>query len=581
MKKTSLVYAATFYTTKNIKRTKVWGACLTNIENDKCNFASSINEFFENIIKINNSIIIYFRNLKVAGEFIVYYLLKNNYELKSNLKDITSNSFYTLISGSGEYYKIVVLFKKKGHHTIKAEFRSIENLVPLDKEETMRAFNISWDLPSNNININEDKPDNYTISDYEKDALMVDTLVETFILKDLFNLSITSLTVGASSFNKWASSISNYRNYYPALDIYIDDFIRGSYKGGWCYLNESFRGKKLQNGLIVDKNSMYPSIMLNEKLPYGEPLWFTGEYQKNSMYPLYIQNLTCTFKLKKGKFPTIQLKHVVGYTENTYLETSDDKLLTLTLTSVDLDLFTSSYDVSNITYQGGLMFKSIIGLFNNYINTIYDKKIEATINKNYSERTIYKLLLNSLFGKFGTNPHMRNKTPYLKDDIVHYKLEDEMTSEPKYTAVSSFVTSYARREIITLANKINEYSLKKYKKQGFVYADTDSLHIVNLSEEEVKDFIPIDNLKIGYYKIEHHFNKACYLKLKCYLISENGEIISTVGGLPKHLKKYLNFDNFRKNFAILADDNQNKDTKENLVHVKGGVIHKATNFTIH
>ena len=60
-------------------------------------------------------------------------------------------------------------------------------------------------------------------------------------------------------------------------------------------------------------NSLYPSVMYDEFLPYGDPVFFEGEYERDDYYPLYIQRISCTFKIKENKIPTIQIKNNTSF----------------------------------------------------------------------------------------------------------------------------------------------------------------------------------------------------------------------------------------------------------------------------
>ena len=64
-------------------------------------------------------------------------------------------------------------------------------------------------------------------------------------------------------------------------------------------------------------------FMYEKKLPFGEPLFFNGKYEDDKVYNLYIQMITCSFKIKKNKIPTIQIKHNLNYKSNEYLESSN------------------------------------------------------------------------------------------------------------------------------------------------------------------------------------------------------------------------------------------------------------------
>ncbi len=134
-------------------------------------------------------------------------------------------------------------------------------------------------------------------------------------------------------------------------------------------------------------------------MPFGEPVFFKGKYIEDKVYPLYIQMITCNFKVKKNHIPTIQIKGNRFIRENEYLESSNGKLLTLVLTNIDLQLFLDHYDIVNneIYYECGWKFKAINGLFTDYIDKWIKVKIEASKSGNKGLRTIAKLMLNSLY----------------------------------------------------------------------------------------------------------------------------------------------------------------------------------------
>lgn len=87
---------------------------------------------------------------------------------------------------------------------------------------------------------------------------------------------------------------------------------------------------------------------------FGEPIYFDGKYEDDFLYPLYVQTITCSFDLKEGKIPTIQLKNNMYYKPNEYIKTSDGDIETLTLTNIDLDLFFKHYNVRDLQYHGRL-----------------------------------------------------------------------------------------------------------------------------------------------------------------------------------------------------------------------------------
>ena len=89
--------------------------------------------------------------------------------------------------------------------------------------------------------------------------------------------------------------------------------------------------------------------MYDKKLPFGEPVFFEGKYKEDKVYNLYIQMITCSFEIKKNKIPTIQIKNSY-FMANEYLESSNNEIVCLVLTNVDLKLFLEQYDVYDLKY---------------------------------------------------------------------------------------------------------------------------------------------------------------------------------------------------------------------------------------
>lgn len=220
---------------------------------------------------------------------------------------------------------------------------------------------------------------------------------------------------------------------------------------------------------------------MHEKvLPYGEPVYFEGRYKDDKVYPLYIQMITCSFKIKKDMIPTIQIKNSFFFKGNEYLESSESyegNIVTLVLTSVDLKLFLEHYEVTNLKYIAGYKFKGKQGLFTDYIDKWTKVKIESSIQGNKGKRIMAKLMLNSLYGKFATSLVTKAKIPYLEDDIVKYIISEEEQKKGLYIPVGSFITSYAREKTIRTSQAIKTYSIEQYGVDLYCYSLTQIQYI--------------------------------------------------------------------------------------------------------
>ena len=549
-------------------KTWVWAWSLCDIENpENVDVGNDIETFFERIKKEANPYI-YFHNLKFDGEFILYYLMTHDFEyVESNEK--RNNTFSTLISDMGLFYQIEVYFEV-GKKTKKVTFIDSLKIINQSVESMPKTFKI----PENKLEIdyNEPREIGHELTGEEIAYIKNDVVIVAKALKYLFDMGLTKMTAGSNALSEYKEimRLNRFRNLYKPLNYEIDKDIRRAYRGGFTYLNPIYKNKDVASGEVLDVNSLYPSVMYKEILPFGEPFFYVGEYKEDKVYPLYIQRLTCSFKIKEGKIPTIQIKHS-RFVDNEYLTDSGEEPVALTLTSVDLKLFLEQYDVWDLNYESGWKFKGMRGLFTEYIDKWIKVKNEATISGNKGMRQVAKIMLNSLYGKFATSLDVQSKIPYLENDIVKYKLGEKDTKDGVYLPMGAFITAYARDKTIRTSQAIKDYSIKKYGVDMYCYSDTDSIHTI-LPIEELKQFCEIDDVELGKWAHESHFTRAKFIRQKTYLEEIDGEIQITCAGLPQRCYDQVTWDNFKEGLKV--------DGKLSFKHVQGGVILVETEFTI-
>ena len=562
-------FTADFETaTWNPEETWVWAWALCDIEEPThVEVGNSIDDFFKRIKKEANPYI-YFHNLKFDGEFILYYLMKNGFEHVES-KEKRNNTFSTLISDMGLFYQIEVYFEV-GKKTKKVTFIDSLKIINQSVESMPKTFKIEENKLE--IDYNAPREKGHILTGEEEAYIKNDVVIVAKALSYLFNMGLTKMTAGSNALSEYKeiTRLNRFRSLYKPLNYEIDKDIRRAYRGGFTYLNPVYKNKEVKEGEVLDVNSLYPSVMYKEMLPFGEPFFYEGEYQEDKVYPLYIQRLTCSFKIKEGKIPTIQIKHS-RFVDNEYLTDSGEEPVALTLTSVDLKLFLEQYDVWDLHYESGWKFKAMRGLFTDYIDKWIKVKNEATISGNKGIRQVAKIMLNSLYGKFATSLDVQSKIPYLDGDIVKYKLGEKTTKDGVYLPMGAFITAYARDKTIRTSQAIKDYSSKKYGIDMYCYSDTDSIHTI-LPIEELKQFCEIDDVELGKWKHESHFERAKFIRQKTYLEEINGEIQITCAGLPQRCYDQVTWDNFKEGMKV--------DGKLTFTHVKGGVILKETEFTI-
>lgn len=197
--------------------------------------------------------------------------------------------------------------------------------------------------------------------------------------------------------------------------------------------------------------------------------------------------------------------------------------------------------------------------FNEYIEFFYNLKKQATIDNNPTWRTIAKLYLNSLYGKFGqiqshrldiepfinTPIHRARKYSELTEDwttILHWygiAIEEYRKGETPFSlaSISGAITSIARLwlyELISSANIKNVF-----------YMDTDSLIVNQEGYDNLTEYM--DETMLGMLSLENSATRIIIRSNKDYRFGN----IKRFKGLPKTAIKtgynkweYLQFQGF-------------------------------------
>lgn len=591
-------YVADFETTTNPTDCRVWAYAICEVGNkENIQVGNTIHDFMEWCKNQKDNNLVYFHNLKFDSQFILNWLFKNGFVHTTQPKDRQSHTFSTMINDKGLFYQIEVIFYKKGKRVNKVTFQDSLKLIPLSVEDIAESFNMEITKLKIDYDAHNNQPEGAELTEKEKEYIKHDVLIVAEAIEYFYSQGLNKMTIGACALAEYKQLIDakNFERIFPVPKYHND--VKQSYRGGFTYLNPKFAEKTVKNLIVLDVNSLYPSVMYDSELPYGTPIFFTGEYKPDPLYPLYTQMIRCQFDLKEGKIPTIQIKHGYDFKGTEYLKSSGDVEVTLCLNSVDLELFKENYNIYNIEYMSGWKFRSAKGLFKEYIDKWTQKKIQAKENGNNGLYLISKLFLNSLYGKFGTDTRVKEKIPYMgRNGQVKYRDTVAKQRDGIYIAMASFITSYARNVTIRSAQKImDDYASGKSKIQ-FVYADTDSLHCIS-PDYELPEGLEIDPVKLGAWKYESKAQKGTFLRPKCYMEKEiitekeyNKGIKSefkflyskfkdnyyynkiTVAGMPKSCYQHVNF----KNFKIGAS----YDGKLVPKLVPGGIILEKIDFTI-
>lgn len=319
-----------------------------------------------------------------------------------------------------------------------------------------------------------------------------------FTTNDLGNFGIT---ISSQSFN-------TYRHRFMKTDIfihnrkYILNLERESYFGGRteCFKLGSFNDR---NFYYLDINSMYPAVMKSNWYPVK---YLNYDLKCTPTILKYYLNKYCIVARVKvcTKRPIVPLrkKEKVIFPIGTF-ET--------VLTSGELSLALKDNAISKVL---SVAIYSRSKIFKGFIDFFYNERLRAKKEGRTAYDVFYKILMNSLYGKFGQQMGEWNTIGKCDPQEVDYwneivsgdskiyryrkinglvqRYENKSEAFNSFPAISSHVTGYARVKIWKLILKADP--------KNVYYCDTDSLFVNQ--EGYNKLLSEIDKNKLGKLKVE-------------------------------------------------------------------------------
>lgn len=590
--RTKKIYVADFETTtKPPVQVWLWGMVSIDFDNpinyltgDNYVYGTDIASFIDYCKSLKNATV-FIHNLKFEDSYIFDYLLNNGFEFidPDERPEECKNKFTCIIGGdnSVHYMTKIIFSKDKKHNINKVTFVNSANIIKASVLEMAVDLKNQYyiDIKTKAIDYDRHNDINADITHEELTYNKVDCMIvaETLQIMQSMGLELNdrNITIGSNALNlykkmlceKKKSKIIFDKLFIDRYDRELDDKFRRAYRGGLNYMNVK-SGEIINNVIVIDKNSMYSYIMANMLLPYGKPYRFDGEF-KGDKDKLYIQYVKIWGRCKENRIPFIKNKsddriESIDYERNIYLHTW--------ITSIELDYLKENYDIVKIEYYEGYYFAASTYLFNSYfISQFYNAK-EQSRGKNYTIFRVSKLLLENLYGKFGTKYKQTSMQPTLMNGKVNYKLitreENGVTKNYRekhfiYTPLAAFVTAHAKIELLKTADKI----IDQFGIDSILYCDTDSIHFKMPDTGELPEGIEIST-KMGAWKIENIAYKAKYLGCKRYVLADkdNNIIKCVCAGLDKKAQNQVTWDNFKPGTIY-------HNCKQSIIE-KGGMIIK-------
>jgi DNA polymerase type B, organellar and viral len=383
-----------------------------------------------------------------------------------------------------------------------------------------------------------------------------------------------SLTLPALAMRIYKSQFMPDNTIYKILGE-VESAIRQSYTGGAVevYIPHNRTSRFLDNVkaffttlYYYDVNSLYPFVMAKTLMPVGKPVLFEGDIRhvEPKAYGFFYCKITSPDNLDH---PILQRK----------IKTSEG-LRTIAGLGTWMGWICSTEMDNAIKF--GYQFEILKGyqfetgkIFEAYIERMYNLRLQY--EKGHPMNLIAKLLMNSLYGKFGMrlestivemfDTSSENELSLFNDllDIYGPTIKDWVKLDNHYVTVRNNLTNYSYNEkedmyhgqdvniaiasAITGGARVWMSVIKNSSLFKLYYSDTDSAVI----DRPLPSFM-VGN-ELGQFKLEHVITRAVFLAPKVYgLITEKGEEVIKVKGLNKQLLPDLHIQNLEELLFIEA-----------------------------
>lgn len=385
------------------------------------------------------------------------------------------------------------------------EFRNSLSLFPMSLKKVVSVFtkidDKEWlEDKSNVLDLEKDQLVNYCSKDciYLHNAL----LKFTKYFKDNWDIDQLKLTTPSMALHVFKKNFAP-KDFFELNRRNEQFFSSGYYFGG--HTEKFVNDKKVFRGVYYyDVNSLYPTIMkscrfIDSKLKRTFPTMKNLKKLIRQDRLFYCEVVVNIDSEQLRFFPVLdEEKKVNLYPFGEH---------TLKLSEVGVKFLLEYGDWSNIVKVNHILIgeeNKEVNLFDEYVTLFYGLR-----KSDYSNDMIFKLLLNSLYGKFGQkNVRDIKVVNSTRDAMPKSTVDFDGVNISTYEEEAKFFTRKFNR--LDVAGKITESArllmggyMNKIRKYGEVYyTDTDSIMTnVNMEEnEELKELI--DDKKLGYLSDE-------------------------------------------------------------------------------
>ena len=345
----------------------------------------------------------------------------------------------------------------------------------------------------------------------------------------LFSINIHHYpTLSSLAFAIFRSNFMKKENNIPQLSGKIANDIRQGYTGGAVdmYIPES---KPSKNIYCYDVNSLYPSQMQSQLMPVGNPTFFEGDIRKIDLnaFGFFYCKIIAPNDIKH---PILQTRVKINGTYKTIapIGSWEDMLFSEELKNAKK----YGYEIDVLW---GYTFNAK-NIFKEYVEFLYNLRLEYP--KSDPMNFIAKILLNSLYGRFGMDDNFENINIIHKDyysdfenkfiDLITDKIELDDYILVFYKANEEIIDDQGEHNVsVSIAAAITAYSrihMSQFKNNediNLYYSDTDSIYTDSKIDDSFIDnkvfFFSslLKSLKIFLFRVNQIRTEKEILEISC------------------------------------------------------------------
>lgn len=339
------------------------------------------------------------------------------------------------------------------------------------------------------------------------------------------------MTLPSLAMRLWRKTLT--KPIYVTTNKNLREFERRAYSGG---RTQCFRGGIYDSVRVYDINSQYPAVMRSGTYPVSYKGGWVRHYCGDDVVALYEGD----FRQTNTNVPAIlrdeQSGEFVYSGSGVYTHAEVARIRTM----------------GEFTVKRGYVYVETGNPFVGFIDKWYGLKLEAERNGDTALRFVAKILMNSLYGKFGQRDEQWTLLKLTRDETIQlmaegvnirhlggYVLKEEKRiSDFTFCAIAAYVTSYARLLLL-------DYMDACYTQGGkVIYCDTDSVHCT-------ETVLPSSD-SLGDVKLEYE-GEGAYAGRKLYGLKE-GKINKDGTKSAKLVHKGVISDKDRLSYKITYDD---------------------------